>query len=465
MRLNRQILRLALPSILANVSVSLVGMADMAVVGHLDGTDGIPVATLLGGIAIGTTIFDLIYWCFGFLRAGTGGLTAQACGRGDSHASAQALCRALYIAIGAGAALILLQWLILQGAFLFIKCSPEVRYLSERYFMIRIWAAPATLSLFAIKGWFIGMQDSGHPMETDLIVNGVNITGSILLCFGLPGIAGMGFDGVALGTVIAQWCGLSFALAMVVRHHRGTFAGYNFKEVFKGSLRPYFEMNRDLFIRSLGLIAVYIGFTVISARYGDTMLAVSSIMMKLLMIFSYFTDGFAYAGEALTGRFIGEKSYEGLRCTIRTLFKWCFGLSLLFIAVYWALGTPLLRMMTSDEAVVEAGWEFLPWLLAMPLIGCPAFLWDGIYLGATASRDLRNATVLCAVGFFTAWFIGIGIAGGAASEQTAIHILMLAYFVHLAVRTVYLSLRYKRCIEAHKTCESLKGRSADARQN
>ncbi len=446
MRLNRQILKLALPSILANVTVSLVGMVDMAVVGHLDGSDNIPVAALLGGIAIGTTLFDLVYWCFGFLRAGTGGLTAQAFGRGDAAGSAEALCRALYIALGAGIALILLQWLILQGAFLFIKCSPEVRLLSERYFMIRIWAAPATLSLFALKGWFIGMQDSVHPMETDLIINGVNIAGSILLCFGLPGIAGMGFDGVALGTVIAQWSGLTFALAMVVRHHRATFAGYNFREVFKGSLRPYFAMNRDLFIRSLGFIAVYIGFTVISARYGDTLLAVSSIMMKLLMIFSYFTDGFAYAGEALAGRFIGEKSHEGLRCTVRTLFKWCFGLSLLFIAVYWALGTPLLRMMTSDEAVVEAGREFLPWLLAMPLIGCPAFLWDGIYMGATASRELRNATVLCAIGFFATWFGGIGVAGNAASNQTAIHILMLAYFVHLAVRTIYLSLHYKSLV-------------------
>ncbi len=443
MQLNRQILKLALPSILANITISLVGMADMAVAGHLEGSDATTAASLLGGVAIGTTLFDLVYWCFGFLRSGTGGLTAQAFGRGDCRSSAEALCRALYIALGSGAALILLQRPILQGAFLFIECSQQVRSLAERYFMIRIWAAPATLSLFAFKGWFIGMQDSVRPMVTDLLVNGANIAGSILLCFGLPGINGMGFDGVALGTVTAQWIGLAFALAMVVRHYRGTFAGYNYREAFKGPLRPYFAMNRDLFIRSLGFIAVYIGFTVISARYTDTMLAVSSIMMKLLLIFSYFTDGFAYAGEALAGRFVGERSREGLRCTVKTLFKWCFALSLLFIAVYRALGTELLRLMTGDEAVIEAGREFLPWLMAMPLIGCPAFLWDGIYMGATASRELRNATVLCAAGFFAAWFIGIGAAGSLASEQTAIHILMLAYFVHLAVRTIYLTLRYK----------------------
>ena len=444
MKLNREILRLALPSILANITVPLVGMVDLAVVGHLDGEGGFAAAALLGGIAIGTTIFDLVYWCFGFLRAGTGGITAQAFGRGDRTAQAEALYRSLGIALTAGLLLAALQWVIVEGAFLFIKCSPEVRILAEQYFYIRIWAAPATLSLFALKGWFIGMQNSVHSMATDLIVNAVNIIFSIVLGFGMFFFPRMGFRGVAAGTVIAQWTGLLFALAVVMLKYRRVFAGYRVREAFRGSLRPFFAMNRNLFVRSLGLITVYIGFTVISARYGDMMLAVSAILMKLLMLFSYFTDGFAYAGEALTGRFIGAGSTDGLRSTIQSVFRWSLGLSVLFIGVYWALGTPLFRMMTSDSSVVEAGKQFLPWLLVMPVIGCPAFIWDGIFIGATASRDLRNASVLCALGFFTAWFAGIAVAGRGISNETAIHILMAAYFVHLAIRSIYLTATYKK---------------------
>ncbi len=447
MKLNREILRLAVPSILANITVPLVGMVDMAVVGHLDGEEGFAAATLLGGIAIGTTIFDLVYWCFGFLRTGTGGVTAQAFGRGDTRDQAQALARSLGIALAAGLLLIVLQWVIFKAAFLFIRCTPEVQQLAQRYFYIRIWAAPATLSLFALKGWFIGMQDTLRPMATDLIVNGVNIVSSILLGFGLWFFPHLGFRGVAAGTLIAQWTGLLAALLMLWIRYHSVFSGFSLRETFSGSLRPFFAMNRNLFVRSLGLIAVYIGFTVISARYGDMMLAVSSIIMKLLMIFSYFTDGFAFAGEALSGRFIGEKNEEGLRSAVRGVFAWSAGLAVLFIGIYWALDTPIFRLMTDDSAVVAAGQQFLPWLLAMPLIGCPAFVWDGIYIGATASRELMLSTVLCAVGFFAAWLLGISFAGSGASNETAIHILMAAYFVHLAVRTIYLTVKYKSSIK------------------
>lgn len=447
MKLNKEILRLAVPSILANITVPLVGMVDLAVVGHLDGEGGFAAATLLGGIAIGTTIFDLVYWCFGFLRAGTGGVTAQAFGRGDREGQAQSLARSLGIALAAGLLLILLQWVIFNAAFLFIKCSPEVRTLARQYFYIRIWAAPATLSLFAFKGWFIGMQDTVHPMAADLIVNGVNIATSILLGYGLWIFPHLGFRGVAVGTVVAQWTGFLFALLVLRLRYSHVFRGYRLQDTFRGSLRPFFAMNSDLFVRSLGLIAVYIGFTVISARYGDMMLAVSAIIMKLLMFFSYFIDGFAYAGEALTGRFIGERSQDGLRIAVRGVFRWSWALALLFIGVYWLLGTPIFHLMTSDETVIAAGAQFVPWLLAMPLIGCPAFVWDGIFIGATASKHLRNSTVLCALGFFAAWFIGIALAGRGVSNETAIHILMGAYFVHLAIRALYLTLKYKSTIK------------------
>ena len=197
------------------------------------------------------------------------------------------------------------------------------------------------------------------------------------------------------------------------------------------------------------MIAVYIGFTMISARFGDMMLAVGAILMKLLMIFSYFTDGFAYAGEALTGRFIGERSPDGVRSTVRQTFVWCLGVTVLFLLVYGVGGVPLLRLMTSDPDVVEAGREFIPWLLLMPFIGCPAFTWDGIFMGATASKDLRNSTAWCVVGFFGVWFAGIGLLHAVhdpVPETLAIHLLMAAYFTHLLVRALYLTLRWRKAV-------------------
>ena len=431
MNLNREILRLAIPSIFANITVPLVGMVDMAVAGHLEGPSA---AALIGGITIGAMLFDLLYWNFGFLRVGTGGLTAQAYGRGDD--AGPILSRALRIALISGFCLIALQWVVVQLAFLFLECSPEVQRLATQYFYIRIWAAPATLSLFAFKGWFIGMQDTVRPMTADLLVNGVNIAASILL--GLL----IGFPGIALGTFLAQWSG--FLYCLITAHHK---YGWHFRWHIPGQAGDdeprFFALNRDLLLRSIGMIAVYIGFTVISARYGDLMLAVSAILMKLLMFFSYFTDGFAYAGEALTGKFIGEGSEEGVRSTVRQTFLWGMAMAGLFMLAYGAGGAPLLRLMTEDTVVVEAGRQFLPWLLLMPLIGCPAFVWDGIYIGATASRDLRNSTLLCAVGFFAVWLAGERFA---TTPETAIHLLMAAYFMHLAIRAAYLTVRYKKAI-------------------
>ncbi|MBQ2171906.1 MAG: MATE family efflux transporter [Bacteroidales bacterium] len=461
MNLNKNILRLAVPSILANITVPLVGMVDMAVAGHLPGSSA---AALIGGITIGTMLFDLLYWNFGFLRVGTGGLTAQAFGRkltafasNDERGvgyNGKDLCadgelggilkRALRIAVLSGLALIALQWVVVKLAFLLVDCSPEVQTLASQYFYIRIWAAPATLSLFAFKGWFIGLQDTVRPMAADLLVNGINIGASILL--------GMliGFPGIALGTLLAQWSGFLYCVVAARRRYGVSIlketpgqAG----DVMAGSDRPselsFFALNRDLFLRSIGMIAVYIGFTVISARYGDLMLAVSAILMKLLMFFSYFTDGFAYAGEALTGRFIGEGSVDGVRSTVRQTFLWGTGMAVFFMLLYGLGGTPILRLMTEDATVVNAGRQFLPWLLLMPFIGCPAFVWDGIFIGATASKDLRNSTLLCAVGFFAVWFAGERYM---STPESAIHLLMAAYFMHLFIRAAYLTVRYKKAI-------------------
>lgn len=448
-QINKDILKLALPSILANITVPLVGMVDIAVAGHLD----VNAATMIGGIAIGTMLFDLLYWNFGFLRIGTGGLAAQAYGRGDRKECARILSRALGIAIVIAVALIAVQWGFIKAAFMVVDCTPEVQALASQYFFIRIWAAPATLSLMALKGWFIGMQDSVSAMVADVTVNGMNILMSILLALGLTVgdkaiLPGMGFPGIAAGTLIAQWTGLLISLSIIVFKYRKDTMGLLHKEDFKGlfkggETRRFFVMNRDLFIRSLCFIAIYIGFTVISARYGDTLLAVSSILMKLLMIFSYFTDGFAYAGEALTGKYIGAQDRPMVRQTVKWTFVWSMGIAVIFMLIYQFAGVPMLRMMTSDSSVIEAAKGYLPWLLLMPVVGCAAFTWDGIYIGATASRQMRNSMLWAVVAFASIWAVGIlvlNVFGHIEYNRGALHVLMGAYFAHLLARTVYLTV-------------------------
>lgn len=457
MNINRDILKLALPSILANITVPLVGMVDIAVAGHLDSD----AATLIGGIAIGTMLFDLLYWNFGFLRIGTGGLAAQAYGAGDRRECARILMRALAMSLASALLLIAIQWAFVKGAFMVVDCTPDVQTLASRYFFIRIWAAPATLSLMALKGWFIGMQDSVSAMVADITVNGMNVLLSIVLALGLTVggatlIPGIGFDGVAVGTLAAQWIGLTIVVCILAFKYRKItlelLKADDVKSMFKGAeTRKFFTMNVDLFVRSACMIAVYIGFTAISARYGDLLLAVSSILMKLLLLFSYFTDGFAYAGEALTGRFIGAKDSVNLRATVKWTFVWSMGIALIFVLIYQFAGTPMLRMMTSDMDVVNAAQSYMPWLLLMPIVGCAAFTWDGIYIGATASRQMRDSMLWAAGLFALIYALGIVVIQDIVSPDSdsykaiALHVLMAAYFAHLLVRTIFLSVRWKSC--------------------
>ena len=459
--INKDILKLASPSILANITVPIVGMVDVAVAGHLSAS----AATMIGGIAIGSMLFDLLYWNFGFLRVGTGGLAAQAYGRGDRAECARVLIRSLGIAFSCALLLIAVQWLFVKAAFVFVDCTPHVRELASQYFFIRIWAAPATLALMALKGWFIGMQDSVSAMITDLTVNGMNIVMSIVLALGINigslHYEGMGFAGVAAGTVAAQYSGLLVALVLLLARYRrntlSTVSRADLRGIFKGDqMRRFMTMNADLFVRSLCFIAIYIGFTVISARYGDTLLAVSSILMKLLMIFSYFTDGFAYAGEALVGRYIGAGDRGMYKESVKWTFIWSMSIAVIFMAIYHFAGVPMLKMMTSDATVVDASREYLPWLLLMPIVGCAAFTWDGIYVGATASRQMRDSMLWAVVAFVSIWVAGIlalnhfwssGVLPSGMSDrygQLAMHILMAAYFAHLLARTIYLSVRSSR---------------------
>ena len=280
---------------------------------------------------------------------------------------------------------------------------------------------------------------------------------SILLTLGIPSLGwkGLGFPGIALGTVTAQYSGLLYASLKTVFRYRNVFDGFTREDVrhsFTGSeMKGFMSMNNDIFIRSLCFTAIYISIPAIAAHYGDLMLAANTIMMKLLMIFSFFTDGFAYAGEALTGRFIGERNLGMTRKSVRYVFYWSMSTVLGFMAAYWFGGMPMVRMMTSDTEVMEACRKFLPWLVLMPLTGCAAFTWDGIYLGATASKGIRDAMLWAAVAFLACWFAGIGILHAISPlpsesprfRELAIHVLMVAYFTHLLARTIVLTVRYR----------------------
>ena len=440
--LNREILRLSIPSILANLTVPIVGMVDTALAGHLSGGSA---AAFIGAISVGSMLLNLLYWNFAFLRTGTGGLTAQAFGRGDMHECAGIFARGVSLAGMMSVLVLALQVPLAELGKLILRSSEDVTALALQYFFIRIWAAPATISLMAFRGWFVGMQDSMSSMWTDLTVNLVNIAASVVLTFGIGSWNGLGFSGIPLGTVVAQYSGLLYVTLVCIFKYGKVLrlvGRQDFRDLMSWSrMRPFLAMNANLLGRSLCFTVIYMGFTFIAAGFGDVLLACSTIMMQLLMFFSYFTDGFAYAGEALSGRFIGGKDKAMFSRTVRYVFLWSFGVALLFILVYGLLGEQTLRIFTSDEEVVRTCLKFLPWLLVMPPVGCAAFTWDGIYLGATDSRALFLSMAGAMVCFLLTWIIGG--RGLAPQSDASLHVLMGAYFSHLAFRTIYLSLAYK----------------------
>ena len=436
--LNSQILRLAIPSILANITIPLVGIVDTAIVGHIAN------ATYIGGIAIGTMLFDLLYWNFGFLRVGTSGMTAQAYGRGDGVECARLLTQSVSIALIGAAVLWLIQWLFVTAVLAIVPCSTEVAAFAREYFFIRIWAAPATLSLMAFKGWFIGMQDTVSPMITDIVVNVVNMTVSYVLAVYTP----LEALGVAYGTLVAQFTGLLLALVIcmfkyktVMREVVRQLCDKAIKLLGDKEMKRFMSLNANLFVRSLCFMVVYVGFTSLASQYGDVELAVSTIMMKLFMLFSYFVDGFAYAGEALVGKEYGASrslasSPHRLVRIVRLLFAWSLGVGLLFTLLFAIWSEECYLAMTNDMEVLSRLGDYTLWLIAMPLVSTLAFMWDGVYAGATAGKQIRNAMIYAALGFVTCYlatYWWLGIQG-----------LYIAYFAHLVARVVYLTAAWKR---------------------
>ena len=444
--MNKRILGLALPNIVTNITVPLLGMVDMAIVGHLSSTH-------IGAITIGTSIFNLIYWNFGFLRMGTSGFTAQAFGAERWDESVKTLIRACAIALGIAATLIVLQWPISLLVPVIYEGSAEVIRLALIYFFVRIWAAPATLGMYAIKGWFIGMQDSKTPMWIAIFLNCVNIAASLLFVM----VFHWDIFGVALGTVLANYSGLALGIIFLRRkfRHKHELSTFNFKpSTIKEALhwqdmKRFFKVNGDIFLRTLCLSGVFTFITAASSHISDQILAVDALLLQFFTLFSYIMDGFAYAGESLVGRHIGARQQRHLKLAVRLLILWGLALTVVFTGLYAAFGNQFLYIFTDQQDVIEAARKYMYWVLVIPVCGFAAFLFDGIFIGATATRTMRNAMFVATAAFFLIYY-GLKYYGlhyiGHLSDHGWNNNLWTAFMVFLTLRGLLQAIRVRKDI-------------------
>lgn len=397
--LNKEILQIAVPSIVSNVTVPLLGLVDTAITGHLGA------ASYLAAIAIGTSIFSLCYWAFSFLRMGTGGLTAQAFGRGSWTECRECLRKALTIAVMAGVAIIALQALIADVALWLMDADGDVDRWARLYFCILVWGAPANLALSAMNGWFIGMQDARSPM---LIAVGQNVLNIVVSCALVMGL-GWKVEGVATGTLIAQWAGAAAAACFVVKHFKTTkiTAFSEAPSGHKSSLpigggggRGLFSINRDIFLRTACLIAVMFSFTAFGSRQGEITLAVNALIMQMFLLVSYVMDGFAYAGEAIGGRMMGARDAAGFTTLTRRLFTWGAVASALFTLAFALGGDAIMALLTDNAAVRTAAHDYLWVTMAVPFVSLAAFIYDGLFIGTTSTREMLISIAIATLLYF-----------------------------------------------------------------
>lgn len=414
---DRQILRIALPSIVSNITVPLLGLVDLAIVGHLGN------AVYIGAIAVGSMIFNVIYWVFGFLRMGTSGMTSQALGNRNLAEVLRILVRSMTVGLMVAAVILFFQSSVRSAAFLIIRPTADIRAAASSYFDICVWGAPAMLGLYSLSGWFIGMQNTRIPMFISIMQNIVNIAASLTLVF----VVGMKVEGVATGTLIAQYAGLAVGVLLLL-HYYGRLGRYwNMTGVFlRSALWRFFRVNGDIFVRTLFIVSVNFYFLSAGAAQGKILLAVNTLLMQLFTLFSYVMDGFAYAGEALCGRYYGAGNKPAFRLAIRRLFVWGVWLTVGYTVVYALGGQPFLRLLTDNESVIAASASYLPWAVAIPAAGVAAFVWDGVFIGITATHYMLIASVIAAVTFFLLYFSLFPIWGN--------HALWLAFIVYLFMR-------------------------------
>ena len=416
-KIDQDILKIALPAIVTNITVPLLGLVDAAIVGHMGA------AAYIGAVAVGSMIFNLVYWVFGFLRMGTSGMTAQARGRRDLAEVVSLLVRSAMVSLAVAFLLILLQWPLCELMLELIGPTPDVRPLAATYFYIVVWGAPASLGLFTLTGWFIGMQNTRLPMLVSILQNVANILVSLFLVYGL----GMKIEGVALGTVLAQYAGLFTGILLLWRYYRRLWTGrcLSLSERLL-PITPFLRVNRDIFLRTIFLVAVNLYFTSAGARQGAVILAVNTLLMQLYLLFSYFLDGFAYAGESLGGRYWGAHNDEAFRAVVHRLFWWGGAMTVIFTVAYAMGGMSFLQLLTDEGSVIDAARSYMGWAVLIPVAGVAAFIWDGIFIGITQTRGMLLSTALSSLTFFIGVTVLMTFIGN--------HGLWLSMILFLAMR-------------------------------
>ena len=427
---NRSILKLAIPNIISNITVPLLGLVDMILMGHLSS----PV--YIGAIALGGTIFSVLYSFFSFLRAGTTGFTAQSYGANDSLEVSYSLYRSITIAILAFLLILCLQKPIAKLSMALLDGSNDVKTLAITYFYVRIWAAPANMLLYCLNGWFIGMQNTRIPMAIAIIINVLNIAFSIFFVI----VMKQDVVGVALGTVIAQYFGLVTALIFIFTKYKSCLIRIDIHILFNiNKLKRFFKVNSDLMIRSILLVMTIAFFTDQSAKLGDNILSINMILLQSFYIFSYFTDGFAYAGEALVGKFVGANDSANLRSVVVHLFKWGAFICVPFAVLYAIFPTTFVRIISNHPVIITQIQPYYIYMVLIPVITFAAFLWDGIYIGATASKAIRNTMIISSiVVFLPMWFFLMPLYGN--------HGLWIAFLGFMLARGVSMTFFAKKNI-------------------
>lgn len=393
---HRRVLAIAVPIMLSNVTQPLIGVVDTAVLGRL------PDAYYIGGIAVGSLVFSVLYWAFGFLRMGTGGLTAQAFGAGDHREVRAVFGRAVLIALAAGFLLIALSPVIERYAFALIGGSSAVEAQARIYFHIRIWAAPFTLVNFCLLGWFIGQGRARVAFYLQLLLNLTNMALDVVFVLGL----GMTADGVALGTLIAEAVATSAGLWLVARSTGGFRPLFDKARILDAErLRRTITVNADIMVRTVCIIAAMAWFTARGARMGDVAVAANAVLLNLFEVAAYLIDGFAYAGEALVGQAIGGRDRTRYRASVRVSTLWAMLVGALLSLLMLLLGPFAIDMMSVNPDVREAARHYLPWAAATPVLGAACFQLDGIFVGATRTADMRNMMILSLAAYLAAWWM------------------------------------------------------------
>lgn len=439
MGMNREILRIAVPNIVSNITVPIMGIVGTMIAGHL----GDSVATI-GALAIGVSIFNFIYWNCSFIRMGTSGITAQAYGAGDRRTTTLMLARAMVVSIVVGVAIVVLQQPLGALALRMMNGGEMV----ADYFYARVWAVPAGVMLFGLNGWLTGMQNAIIPMVVAIIVNVIHIVCSLWFAFPL----GMGIVGIAYASVVAQWTGVAITAAITWWHYGRGLVRIAWSEVWDvGAMREFFSINRDIIIRTLCIVASYTFFTAASARMDDpTILAVNTILLELFTLFSYMSDGFAFAAEALTGRFIGSRDGRSLRDCVRKCMVWCAVICVLYVGLYVGWWRELLGLFVEDGAentaqIMEYAGRYIGWIVVIPVAASWPFMMDGIMVGATQSRIMRNSMLWATAAYFLLFFTLEPLIGNDA--------LWLAFTSYMFLRGVFQYFMSERLRAVYRQAE------------